>query len=58
MATISAPRIGSITSTARPWPLFIRTVQELLRHCDVGTMIYLHVMNRGALGVKGPLDRL
>ena len=22
------------------------------------TMIYLHVMNRGALGVKSPMDRL
>ena len=31
----------------------IRTVQELLGHRDVRTtMTYLHVMNRGALGVK------
>ena len=37
----------------------IRTAQELLGHRDVRTtMIYLHVMNRGALGVKSPLDRL
>ena len=36
----------------------IRTVQELLGHRDVSTMIYLHVMNRGALGVKSPMDRL
>ena len=37
----------------------IRTVQELLGHRDVRTtMIYLHVMNRGALGVKSPMDRL
>jgi len=37
----------------------IRTVQELLGHRDVRTtMIYLHVMNRGALGVKSPVDRL
>jgi site-specific recombinase XerC len=37
----------------------IRTVQELLGHRDVRTtMIYLHVMTRGALGVKSPLDRL
>ena len=37
----------------------IRTVQELLGHRDVRpTMIYLHVMNRGALGVKIPMDRL
>jgi integron integrase len=37
----------------------IRTVQALLGHADVRTtMIYLHVMNRGALGVRSPLDRL
>ena len=37
----------------------IRTVQELLGHRDVSTtMIYLHVMKRGALGVKSPMDRL
>ena len=37
----------------------IRTVQELLGHRDVRTtMIYLHVMNTGALGVKSPMDRL
>ncbi|MDO8794814.1 MAG: integron integrase [Vicinamibacterales bacterium] len=37
----------------------IRTVQELLGHRDVRTtMTYLHVMNRGALGVKSPMDRL
>ena len=37
----------------------IRTVQELLGHRDVSTtMIYLHVMGRGALGVKSPMDRL
>lgn len=35
----------------------IRTVQELLGHSDVGTtMIYTHVLNRGAKGVKSPLD--
>jgi site-specific recombinase XerD len=34
-------------------------VQELLGHRDVRTtMIYLHVMTRGALEVKSPLDRL
>ena len=37
----------------------IRTVQELLGHRDVRTtMMYLHVMQRGALGVKSPMDRL
>jgi len=37
----------------------IRTVQELLGHRDVRTtMTYLHVLERGALGVKSPLDRL
>jgi integron integrase len=37
----------------------IRTVQELLGHRDVSTtMMYLHVMRRGALGVKSPMDRL
>jgi site-specific recombinase XerD len=37
----------------------IRTVQELLAHRDVATtMIYTHVMNRGGLGVRSPVDRL
>lgn len=37
----------------------IRTVQELLGHRDVRTtMTYLHVMQKGALGVKSPVDRL
>lgn len=37
----------------------IRTVQELLGHKDVTTtMIYTHVMNKGGLGVKSPLDSL
>jgi integron integrase len=37
----------------------IRTVQELLGHRDVRTtMTYLHVMQKGALGVTSPVDRL
>jgi site-specific recombinase XerC len=34
-------------------------VQLLLGHADVSTtVIYTHVMNKGARGVKSPLDRL
>ncbi len=37
----------------------IRTVQELLGHEDVSTtMIDLHVMNKGGMGVQSPLDTL
>jgi integron integrase len=36
----------------------IRTVQELLGHSDVRTtMLYTHVLNRGGLAVRSPLDR-
>jgi hypothetical protein len=36
----------------------IRTVQELLGHADVRTMIYTRVLKRGSRGVASPLDAL
>jgi integron integrase len=35
----------------------IRTVQELLGHADVRTTMLTHVLGKGAMGAKSPLDR-
>jgi len=37
----------------------IRTIEELLGHKDVATMmtmIYTHVLNKGGRGITSPLD--
>jgi hypothetical protein len=37
----------------------IRTIQELHRHRDLKTTMFdTHVLNRGPLGARSPLDRL
>ena len=50
--------IGNI-QTLRENGYDIRTVQELLGHKDIRTtMVHTHVLNRGGLGVKSPVDDL
>jgi integrase len=71
-AVASAVRAAGLVKRVSPHPMRhsfathlledgydIRTVQELLGHRDVSTtMTYLHVLQRGALGVRSPMDRL
>jgi site-specific recombinase XerC len=55
MHLLEADYLFAVPDTAQTGD--IRTVQELLGHRDVKTtMIYAHVLNRGAAGVRSPLD--
>ena len=61
MQRVSGDIAGAVPPAGAPKLLErdIRTVQELLGHADVSTtMVYTHVLNRGVLGVRSPVDRL
>lgn len=53
---VRSPKGRRDRSTLLPASL-VRTIQKLLGHRDVRTtMIYTHVIKRGPMGVKSPLD--
>ncbi|NGZ03967.1 MAG: hypothetical protein CV090_13065 [Nitrospira sp. WS238] len=59
LAGVRAPPLADHTSVTHPLESGsdLRTVQELLGHRDVKTMmIYTHILHRGPAGVCRPLD--